>query len=438
MQRSDRIEISKEDKPAFNWTLFVSIVLYSFLILIRDIGNISVSRAFFVVLTLLISIVLPYKSLRSFSFFYMVGGAGVYGGALATILVALMIKSKKKNILQFVFTLIILLIELLHFSTYTFKVDFNQYFVFGIFISFFFFLLFEDYENNNEIYNDLRYYVIGTAVTLFIIVLHSVLLFGVEETLLGSARLGTGFEGEDISEGITELNANFMAYYSVTAMALILFTKNLFNKNWLKYVLLAILVLAGIMSSSRTWLLVMALVVIIHFIVGQRRTKFEILIVVLFLIILAFKYTSFTDAVIDRFSDRFEEENLSTAGRRTEVFAEYNQYLEEHPEKLAFGTGCIYYRRICNISYSTHNGTQQLLVCCGLFGVLMFVCCGMAYYRRYRKKNKMAIGFMAFVPFFICVVFLQSIQFIYPPSLMLPLVAALMPLKLMPTDEKLQ
>lgn len=435
MQRSDRIEINKEEKPASKVTLVASIVLFSFLILIRDLGIVTVSRAFFVVLTLLISVILPYKALRSFSFFYMVGGAGVYGGALATIVVALLIKSGRKNVYQFVFALIILLLELIHFSTYTFKADFNQYLVFGIFISFFFFLLFDDNDNNKEIYNDLRYYIIGTAVALFIIVLHSVLLFGVADTLLGNTRLGGGFEGEDVSEGMTELNANFMAYYSVAAIALLLFTKNLFNKNWLKYLLLAILVLGGIMSSSRTWLLVMALAVIIHFIVGQRRTKFEILVVVFLLVVFALKYTNISDAFIDRFEDRFEEENIGTAGKRTEIFAEYNQYLEEHPEKLAFGTGCMYYRKVCNIAYSTHNGSQQLLVCCGLFGILLFICCGMVYYRRYCKKSKKAIGFMAFVPFFICVIFLQSIQFISPPSLMLPLVAAVLPLKLMPTNE---
>ena len=188
--------------------------------------------------------------------------------------------------------------------------------------------------------------------------------------------------------------------------------------------------------AKRTWLLVMALVVIIHFIVGQRRTKFEILIVVFLLFIFAFKFTNFSNAFIGRFEDRFEEESTSSAGLRTEIFAEYNQYLEEHPEKIPFGTGCIYYKNICGISYSSHNGTQQLVVCCGLFGVLLFVCCGMAFYRRYYKKSKKTIGFLVCVPFFICVLFLQSIQFINPTSLMLPLIAALLPLKLMPTNHE--
>lgn len=430
MHRNDTIEINKEEKLASDVTLVAFIVLFSFLILIRDLGVATVSRAFFVVLTLLISVVLPYKSLRSFSFFYIVGGAGVYGGALAIIVVALLMKLEKKNIYQFVFTLIILLLELIHFSTYSFNVEFNKYLVFSIFISFFFFLLFDDNYNNNEIYNDLRYYVLGTAVALFIIILHSVLLFGVAETLLGSARLGAGFEEEEMSEGMTELNANYMGYYSIVAIALLLFIKNLFNKNWLKYVLLTVLVLAGIMSSSRTWLLIMALVVIIHFIVGQKRTKFEIIVFVLLLIVFASRFTNYTDAFIGRFENRFEEENLSTVGRRTDIFAEYNQFLNEHPEKMMFGTGCIYYKKICNIAYSTHNGTQQLIVCCGLFGLIVFAWCGVVFYRRYYTK---AVGFLVYVPFFICVLFLQTIQFIYPTSLMLPLVAALLLLKLKPT-----
>ena len=437
MQRNSIIEINNNKKTAFNWMLFASIVLISSMVLIRDIGVASISPALFVMATVLISIFLPYNSLRSFSFFYIVGGVGIHGGALAAIVVALLIKSRKKNIYQFVFTLIILLFELIHFSTYSFKVDFNKYFIFGLFITFFFFLLFDDTDNNEGIYADLRYYVIGTAVALFIIVLHSVLLFGIEGTLLGNIRLGTGFDEEEINDSmVTQLNSNYMAYYSIVATALVLFVKNLFNKKWLKYILLIILVLAGIMSSSRTWILLMVLVVIIHFLVNRKRARFEIIIVTILLMLFASKYSNYTEALIGRFEERFEEENIATAGSRTKLIAQYNRFLADNPAKLLYGTGSLYYRRVSQQPLSTHNGTQQLIVCYGLIGVLIFVWCGIVFYKRYYTKSKKAKRYLICIPFFMCLLFLQTIQFISPPSLMLPLAATLLPLKLNMTSNE--
>lgn len=136
MQKNNIIEISKDEKPVFHWTLFASIVLISSMILIRDIGIASVSPAFFVMATVLISIILPYNSLRSFSFLYC-GWCWNSWRCFSSHCSCITNQVKKKNIYQFVFTLIILLFELIHLSTYSFKVDFNNYFIFGLFISFF-------------------------------------------------------------------------------------------------------------------------------------------------------------------------------------------------------------------------------------------------------------------------------------------------------------
>ena len=134
--------------------------------------------------------------------------------------------------------------------------------------------------------------------------------------------------------------------------------------------------------------------------------------------------------------NRFEEENIATAGSRTELIALYNQYLLDHPDRLVYGTGSLYYRRVSEQNLSTHNGTQQLIVCYGFIGLLIFVWCGIVFYKRYYKKNKKAIKLVTCTPFFVCLMFLQTIQFVSPPSLMLPLVAALLPLKFMLTNDE--
>lgn len=419
------------EKALFDRKAFASSIIISSLVLIRDIGIVPFPPFFYVIIVSLFCFVLPFKSLRSFSFFYIVGGSGLHGITYIPILIALMIRSKSINKYQVLFPIILLIFEIVHFATYSFEIDLNKYFVFGLVVTFFFFLLFDDNIDNDDVYNDMRFFILGITITLFIIMLHSIVSLGIEETLLGYNRLGTGFDEDEFGGEIgTSFNSNYIAYYSIIAIAMVLFFENLINNVWTKSLVMIINILAGIMSSSRTWFLLLLLSLIAYFLINRSKNKMKIMIVFLFLFILALRYNNISNAFITRFKNRFEEENVETAGMRTIVFAKYNQFLKEHPVRIVFGTGSIYYNRVCKIKGSIHNGTQQLIVCYGLLGVILFIWSGIVFSRRYFKKNN--TRFISCIPLFVCVCFLQSIQFINPPNLMLPLIALLLPFKYKP------
>lgn len=417
-----------EVKTKPNWELVVSSILLTLMVLMRDLGVYYFSPVIFVAVVSLISILLPYKSLRSFAFFYIVAGSSIHGISRIPLLLALSFKSKRINLFQILLPSLLSIFELIHFASYSFRVEINDFVVYGLYIFYFFFLLFDDDVSDKEINNDISYYIYGVAASLFIILFHSFIYFGITDTLLGTYRLGSGFEDEDFNGSLaTAFNPNYMAYYSITAFSLALCFKNTIKKRWFKVILMSVLLLAGIMSSSRAWTLLIVFTLLVYFLSSRMAGKIKMIIVVIGLAVIALQFTSLSQAFFERLESRFQEEDLNTAGGRTEIFTEYNDFLNTHPIRIICGTGAVYYKNVCQIAVSTHNGTQQLIVCYGLLGLAFFLFCFFLFYHRYKKGKEIRIRDC--VPFFVCFLFLQSIQFINPASLMLPLMVTMSPLK---------
>lgn len=417
-----------EEKAKPDWGLVISSITVSLMVLMRDVGVYLFSPLIFVAVVSLISVFLPYKSLRSFAFFYIVAGSSIHGISRIPLLLALSLKSKKINLFQILLPAVLLVLELLHFASYSFKVEINEFVVYGLYIYYFFFLLFDDNVSDQDVYCDISYFIIGAAASLFIILFHSIIYFGVADTLLGTYRLGSGFE-EDLNGSLaTAFNPNYMAYYSITAASLALCLKNTIKKRWFKVLLLVVLLLAGIMSSSRAWTILSILVLFLYFLSSKMTGKIKMAIVILGLAIATLQFTNISQAFFERLESRFHDEDLNTAGGRTEIFAEYNDFLNTHPVRIICGTGAVYYKSVCQIPFSTHNGIQQLIVCYGLVGFAFFLFCFLVFYHRYKKVNNVKI--IGYIPFFVCFLFLQSIQFVNPASLMLPLMVTMLPLKI--------
>lgn len=408
--------------------LVVSIVVLSLMVLIRDLGYFAFTPIYFISVVSIISLILPYRSLISFFFFYITVGISVHGIALIPLVLALILKNKKINIFQITFTIIILLYELLHFASYTFSTDFNLYIIYALYIILFFFILFDDNLNDNA-KDGMRYYILGTVVASLIIFAHSIIVFGFQDMMFESFRMGASFEDYDIEkEMVTKMNPNQLAFYVITAFSLLLYIKNLFHNQMIKVTLMIELVFAGLMSGSRTWIIVMAIVVALFLLFSNTKAKFSLVLAAAVLFVLALRYNNYTEAVYSRYEDRFEESSTRTGGHRTEIMKDYNHWLANNPQRCAYGAGALYYTKICEISYSTHNSTQQIIVCYGVFGLLIFIACIVLYHNRYTKPNK--ARFWYYFPFIICVIFSQTGQFLNPACMMLPFVATALPFKL--------
>lgn len=419
-----------------NWKLIVSVLLVSLLVIVRDIGVYSTPTSAFVMLFIVICTILPYKSLVSFFFFSIPFQAAIHGITVDILLVALLLKSKNINAFQIVFSIIILGLELFHLMGYSFSVDFMKFVVYAPNILLFFFILFEDRLDNHDIYNGIKYYAFGVAVISLAIIFHAVHEFGTAGLFLGNTRIGGDIEFETSAENqFTIMNANSLAYFVITAFSLLLYIGEAFNNKIIKYFLFFILLFTGVLTTSRSWLILVALISAIYFFTTKTKGKVGFIIMFLALFMVAKVYMDYSDNLLGRFEDRLLSEDMVSGGGRESIFKQYNDFFKSNPEYIVFGTGVIYYKQVTKIASSTHSGFQQLYVCYGIAGVILYLTCFIYYIKRYRNGIKFDLA--CYMTFFTCFVFDQTIQFLLPHFLMLPFVATMLPLKLKKSNKHL-
>jgi len=422
------IKISEKDIIE-NWKLTASVLLVSLMVIVRDIGLFNTPTSTFVLAFLIACIVMPYKSLVSFFFFTIPFQAAIHGITVDILLIAILLKTKRINSLQVVFSVIIILMEFIHLLGYSFTVDFIKFVIYAPNILLFFFILFDDSLDNKDVYNGIKYYAIGVAVISLAIIFHAVQEYGTAGLFLGSIRIGGDAEFETSAENqFTVMNPNSLAYFSITAISLLLFIKESINNRTLKLVLLFILFLTGVLSTSRSWLLLSAIVCFTYFLTTKLKGRVGFIIMFLAFFMVAESYTDYAENLMGRFEDRFQAEDMLSVGGRESVFEDYNSFLINNPEHFVFGTGVIYYKQVAKITSSIHSGFQQLYVCYGIVGVILYLTSFVLFFKRYRKGMRFQLA--CFMPFFTCFVFDQTIQFLMPHFLMLPFVATMLPLRL--------
>lgn len=427
---NDDIQKSKIDIK-----LVVSAIVFSMMVFARDMGFISLGPLYFIIVVSLISIILPYNSIKPFFYFYITVGIAVHGIALIPMLLALIIKNKKSNFFQLIFPIVILLFEIIHLAGYSSGVDINRFIIYSLYISLFFFLLFDDKDDHNTAKKNIRWYILGVVVSSFNILYHSIISFGFSDVALGNFRMGSSFEDYDAeTQMITAMNPNQLALYAMTAFALLLFVNNIFKNRFTKLLILSFLIIVGILTGSRTWLIISAIILMLYFVLGDKKRKISFVFFVGLLLLFALKYGDFSDVVYGRYENRFQESSVGTAGYRMEIMKGYNNWLKENPERIIYGAGALYYNQVANIPYSTHNSTQQIIVCYGLIGILIFLFCIIVFHRRYPGRFK--VKFWYFIPVIACFLFSQSGQFLSPACMMFPFTAAAMSLKLETIDKK--
>lgn len=422
----------KNASVVVDWKLIILAIVLSMAVLVRDLGFAAISPAFFILVVTLACFVLPFKSLYPFSFFLLPFWSAIHGAAVVPLLIALVLKSNSNNIAQFVFTVIILLMELINFVSYSFDVEVNKYIVYGIMVAMFFFILFEDSHNTYLLSESIKWYVIGTSIVITVIIVHYITLFGFSEMLMGGMRIG-GDEGvfrmgQSDTTRYASMNANSLAYYSIVAFSLVLVVKDVFKVPAIRWFFIGFLFFAGMLTTSRTWLLITAIVLILFAILSEAKSKIGFILFVGLVLFASIKFSNYYQVFSSRFEERMTRDNIETAGLRTDLFKAYNDFMIDNKDYLAIGTGAVYYNKVCGLPNSVHSGLQQIFVSYGIIGSILFLCIALYFFKRYVRRKK--ISFIYYVPLLACFLFDQTIQFLNPVQLMFPFLASVLPIKL--------
>lgn len=411
-------------KDIANKLLKVSVLSIMVILCMRDILGMGISGIMIVGIISMFMLILPYAQLVYLLFFILPLTCGIPGYVMLVSIVLLVLKSKHITAAQIIPALLIAISEILHVTFYDFNADFRGVLSYLSFISVFFFLLFEqDKTVMRQVC--IKYFCFGAVFTLAVIYAGLMLENGFAEVIAGNLRSGFAMGIEEVEEMKNRLvlNANSIAYYSIVSLAcLMLGRKKLLLGKFVYIALLFITIAGGVLSFSRTWLLLVAVVFVLFIIANKPSNKFVLgaaIAAIVGLVIVS--DSAFFAPIVENMTSRIGNDDIATAGGRFIIFERYNDFWLSEMKYVLFGTGAVYYKEVAGQFMSIHNGIQQIYVCYGLCGILLYIGVIVGFLRR-NKHIKLSLLFC--LPIIACFLFNQSIQFLNPYYLMLPFIPA--------------
>lgn len=407
------------------WLLTIGLAIYVALFVIRDIIQINIPGAILMFWFVGLLLVLPRPEMMKAIFFMMPFASGIPGYTILFSLVVLIIKSKRINAWQIIPPVIIALLEFISVAFYDFDIRIQSVISYIGFIVLFFYILF-DKEPQTDKQSCVRFFCYGVVISLIIVYVPIITQHGLLPLIAGEARAGAamGFANKEDAAGHLVMNANTIAYFSITLLSLLLLGRKRINitSNSFYYFSIFIAAAAGILSFSRTWLMLTALVIVLYVLNSKHRVIATILVVMSTSLILTTQ-NMIVESISGVFQTRMEDETMETGGGRFDIFADYNDAWLEDVSFVIKGTGATHYGDVISHNYSMHNGLQQIWVCHGIIGFFVFATAFVHYLKTCRSRKK--LPFIYYLPFIACFVFDQSIQFLVPYTLMLPLLPTL-------------
>lgn len=230
----------------------------------------------------------------------------------------------------------------------------------------------------------------------------------------------------DALEGMSlKLNANSLAYFAIVGavVAIVFALKANGIKARIIYWVCAIFhLLTGILTTSRTFFLVAVvcgLILIMTIDKSPRMLAILISAVVALAGLSVYIFQQYPD-LLEGIIGRFEMDNLATGGGRQEMFSAYFNAFSNLPRCWIMGTGVVGYKEITGVYGSIHNALQQIIICLGIPGAIIFLFALIEPAVFFMKQNR-KLGIKV-LPLVAVVLFSQTIQFLNPEQLMLPYV----------------
>lgn len=405
--------------------LLVCVIVTSLVIVARDIMMVGISNTVLLFLFMFQFLCLSYSELLSFVFFIIPLTCGIPGYIVLLAAFFLIFKGRTWTSKQFIPFVIIALIELINEMTVPGVSIVNVFSFLSFIIVFFYCLHIKLNECNRE--DCIMFFSMGVALTFFVIFYNMILQYGISGLLSGTVRAGAwGAVDNDLEKmaGHLAMNANSIAYYSICVFSSLVvgFRKLRVNKVFLLFLICFALV-SGVFSFSRTYLLCILLFVVLYLSLQSTHSKTTFIIVSVLLFSLLFLFEGeLVNRLFEVFTDRIESDDSSTAGGRTQIFMAYNQKWSSSLLYILFGCGTINHMERLEMAKSIHCGLQQIWVCLGLSGFSLFLFELVSYLKKYIIRENLILA----LPFFISLVFNQSIQFLNPHSLLLPILCPLL------------
>ena len=235
-----------------------------------------------------------------------------------------------------------------------------------------------------------------------------------------------GMQQVDENSDITlKVNANSLAYYSIVGITISMVGIDRFKKKYRVFAIIIMLffVLVGVLSVSRSWMLVTVICAMLFFMgrVKNFKSAFQTLLIGSIAFLAVLYAVRFVPELRDGFVERWQSSDVSDANGRVELFIQYHEIWVSNLKYILIGTGVTQYKQMTGVYHGLHNMLQQLFISYGFVGTMVFL------YGMFSPvvKGLKNTSLILWIPMVAVLLFVQTIQFVYPEALMLPFVIAL-------------
>lgn len=392
-----------------------------FLVIICGITPLNIDKYIVLMIITIIISFLKYYELKKITYLLLPLSTLIHGYVVLFALLLLIIKSKSLNKYQLIPTIVILTIESIHFlflGKFSLISDFVLY---CSYITMFFYLLFDNKTKCN--FENLSLFCYSCTIILFIVVYNMISTFGVMETMSGIHRDGS-IMGSDDGENVigAALNANSVGYFSLIVITLLFVGNRKLKMPLYLYILSYIIaIVAGIISFSRTWIILVVLSLIMFIMCSNKNISRKIiLVIVIGVLLFSMSSINIIQNAYDVFGDRLNGDDIETLGNRTGISDKYIEYMNENKDTWVWGRGSIQSKYINNATI--HNAIIQIVFSYGAIGFLTYLVSFVLFFKRARGRQTPKVQY---IPFIACFIEIQTLQFLSPPFMMFPILISM-------------
>lgn len=406
----------------------VNLIVYSsliaFLLIARDIAGLSLNKYIFLAVSVGFMAFADFQTLCCMISFLIPLYNGLPGTYIRLVAALLLLAKDKGKVKGRIFGLIAIF-SLLEFIASYWYTNTSITDILSYLTTLFLLLYFVNNTEKVDCEKCLKYFVLGTAVFCFVIIVRGIQTSqGSWLDMISAVQLRFG---ESEEEGMhISANANALGYYCIAGCfsAYNLFcSKESFHKGRAIYLALTVfMVTVGFLSLSRSYVIVFLGISFIYFLsrISDIRRVLGTLIIttsimgsVNYLVL----HNSVAGSIWSGLVVRFNRADMLTGNGRTELFSYYFEVFFSNLRYMLIGTGVTQYREVSGAYQSIHSMLQQILICYGFIGATIFLSAILKPVLMLKGKNH--IAFVNYLPIIAVLLFSQTIQFINPYQYML-------------------
>lgn len=391
------------------------------LIILRDCMNLPIGFSVFSGLTLIVGLVLNRKGRFLYIFSLIPFSRGLpYSEMILIILLIEIIDSMlvKKNcrITAKMYLPILGIVVIEIFDSIKFGINSNEivylvcYMLMATYV-----VDFQVFRNSEEkfIYG----YSLGTIIAVLLVIIREINELGLDYIFTYNVRFGAN-TGD---RAVTNFNSNELGLYCIVALSLLLMLCRE-RKKKLPFVMAVIVTAVGLVSISRTFIMLAVISWGIYLIMSKTPIKSVVIVIITFGIVFFLAQELMPDFI--DWIQRYFISRSHTAGGRLNLVVDYFNWSFASLWTVFFGYSESY-TLVLN-SVASHNGIQEMFVCWGLIGGIFGLFWIIMLIRKAKdKKTRLAFQWIPVLMFFL---FIQSIQLFTMHGYLLVMVLAMVSL----------